>query len=69
VAVDDRELAARLARRPPRPPAYRRGYGALFAERIQQADRGCDFDFLERLPGEPPETDPLGFLPGSIGGW
>ncbi|HET6173778.1 MAG TPA: dihydroxy-acid dehydratase [Gaiellales bacterium] len=67
--VEERELAARLARRPPRPPAYRRGYGALFAERIQQADRGCDFDFLERLPDELPETDPLGFLPGSIGGW
>jgi dihydroxy-acid dehydratase len=69
VEVDDRELKARLAARPPRPPAYRRGYGSLFAERIQQADRGCDFDFLERLPDEAPQTDPLGFLPGSIGGW
>jgi dihydroxy-acid dehydratase len=69
VEVDERELQARLARRPPRPPAYRRGYGALFSEHVLQADRGCDFDFLERLPDEPLERDPLGLLSGWIGGW
>ena len=26
--------------------ATRRGYGALFAQHITQADKGCDFDFL-----------------------
>jgi dihydroxy-acid dehydratase len=28
------------------PPRFPRGYGRLFMEHIQQADRGCDFDFL-----------------------
>src|SRR5699024_4561003 len=27
-------------------PHYDRGYGALFEERVLQADLGCDFDFL-----------------------
>jgi dihydroxy-acid dehydratase len=42
----------RTAWRPP-PPRYSRGYGRLFVEHIQQADQGCDFDFLtgtERTP-------------------
>ena len=26
---------------------YERGYGALFASRVTQADKGCDFDFLQ----------------------
>jgi dihydroxyacid dehydratase/phosphogluconate dehydratase len=29
-------------------PRLSRGYGALFARSIRQADEGCDFDFLER---------------------
>jgi dihydroxy-acid dehydratase len=32
-------------------PRYLRGYGALFAAHVTQANEGCDFDFLER--GEP----------------
>jgi dihydroxy-acid dehydratase len=28
-------------------PKYSRGYLAIYGERITQADRGCDFDFLE----------------------
>lgn len=32
------------------PTHYDRGYGLLFTERVLQADRGCDFDFL--LPPE-----------------
>jgi dihydroxyacid dehydratase/phosphogluconate dehydratase len=40
------ELEARgEARRPPAPPPAR-GYGALFARHVTQADQGCDFDFL-----------------------
>jgi dihydroxy-acid dehydratase len=27
---------------------FERGYGALYAEHIGQADEGCDFDFLAR---------------------
>ena len=34
---------------PPK-PHYPRGYGAMFAQHIGQADEGCDFDFL--LAGE-----------------
>jgi dihydroxy-acid dehydratase len=44
--VPDEELAARReAWRPPAPPPAR-GYGAMFARHVTQADQGCDFDFL-----------------------
>jgi dihydroxy-acid dehydratase len=45
--VGDEELARRRAawRRPA--PRYLRGYGALCARHITQANDGCDFDFLE----------------------
>jgi hypothetical protein len=35
------------------PPAARfdRGYGALYAEHITQANEGADFDFLARRAG------------------
>jgi len=36
----------RAAWRAPAPP-YARGFGALFARHVTQADKGCDFDFLE----------------------
>ena len=43
--VDDAELAKRRAQwKPPEKPA--RGYGRLYVERVTQADKGCDFDFL-----------------------
>jgi dihydroxy-acid dehydratase len=45
VAVDEAELAKRRAGwKPPAKPA--RGYARLYAERVTQADKGCDFDFL-----------------------
>jgi dihydroxy-acid dehydratase len=44
--VDETELARRRAAWTPPPPRYGRGYGALFARHITQADKGCDFDFL-----------------------
>ena len=28
-------------------PAYERGYGKLFLDHVEQANRGCDFDFLK----------------------
>ena len=40
------EIARRLAAQARPPAPYRRGYGWLFAQHIQQADKGCDFDFL-----------------------
>jgi dihydroxy-acid dehydratase len=54
--VPERELAQRRAAwRPPR-QRYTRGYGALHAAHIMQADQGCDFDFLV-AQGETPEPD------------
>jgi dihydroxy-acid dehydratase len=58
--VPDAELARRAARLRPRAPHYRRGYGALYLTHVQQADQGCDFDFLRKLEDEPFQTDPLG---------
>ncbi|HEX3788348.1 MAG TPA: L-arabinonate dehydratase [Pseudonocardiaceae bacterium] len=57
VEVDDAELARRRAAWSAPRPKYERGYGALYAAHITQADQGCDFDFLARV-GENPEPDP-----------
>jgi dihydroxy-acid dehydratase len=57
VLVDDAELARRRAAWQPPAPKFERGYGALYAEHITQADQGCDFDFLARA-GHNPEPDP-----------
>ncbi|MDX1400881.1 MAG: dihydroxy-acid dehydratase, partial [Kiloniellales bacterium] len=43
--VPDEELAARRSKWiAPEPPA--RGYARIYHNHVQQADRGCDFDFL-----------------------
>jgi dihydroxy-acid dehydratase len=43
--LDDAELAKRRALwKPPEKPG--RGYARLYVERVTQADKGCDFDFL-----------------------
>jgi dihydroxy-acid dehydratase len=51
--VDDAVLARRRAAWRPPPPRYGRGYGALFARHITQANEGCDFDFLAAGPPTP----------------
>ena len=43
------EIARRLAAFRPAAPHYERGYGRLFLEHVTQANRGCDFDFLEAV--------------------
>ena len=40
-----RAAPRRLAGR--RKPKFTRGFGVLYLKHIQQADTGCDFDFLE----------------------
>jgi dihydroxy-acid dehydratase len=45
--VSDEELAKRRAAWKPKPRKFERGYGKIFSEHIAQADKGCDFDFLE----------------------
>jgi dihydroxy-acid dehydratase len=47
LAVGDDELAKRRAQWQPPPPKYARGYGALYLRHIEQANQGCDFDFLQ----------------------
>jgi dihydroxy-acid dehydratase len=44
--VGDEDLARRKAVWTPPKPHYARGYGAMFADHIGQADEGCDFDYL-----------------------
>ena len=45
--VNDDDLAQRRAGWQPQPARYLRGFGALYSAHVTQADRGCDFDFLE----------------------
>lgn len=51
--VSDAELAKR--RKAYRPPAaaYERGYGRMYLDHVEQADTGCDFDFLRGGSGAP----------------
>jgi len=51
--VSDEELASRRAGWTPPPPHYERGYGFMFSRHIEQADKGCDFDFLRTEHGRP----------------
>jgi dihydroxy-acid dehydratase len=44
--VDEAELARRKAHWKAPEPKAGRGYGYMFAQHIEQADSGCDFDFL-----------------------
>jgi dihydroxy-acid dehydratase len=53
--VSDDELARRKAAWVKPKPKYARGFGAIYAAHITQADRGCDFDILE---GNAPTPDP-----------
>ncbi len=46
VRLSAEELERRRAARPTPRARYPRGYGRLFIEHIQQANEGCDFDFL-----------------------
>jgi dihydroxy-acid dehydratase len=53
--VGEEELAHRRSAWQAPKPKYQRGYGALFAEQITQANEGCDFRFLE---GTEPTAEP-----------
>jgi dihydroxy-acid dehydratase len=44
--VSDEELAKRRTEWKAPERRYERGFGALYAEHVTQADQGCDFDFL-----------------------
>ena len=58
--VSDEEIARRRAAWIAPPAKFSRGYGVLYLKHIQQADTGCDFDFLapdsaQALAGGEPE--------------
>lgn len=51
--VSDEELARRRAEWTPPEPRFERGYGWMFSKHIQQANEGCDLDFLRTEFGAP----------------
>src|SRR6185436_5122815 len=53
--VSQEELARRRTEWKPPVAAYARGFGALYARSVTQANKGCDFDFLE---GTAPVPEP-----------
>lgn len=50
--ISEQEMAQRQADWVAPKPYYPRGYGRMFAEHVTQADEGCDFDYLETIPGK-----------------
>jgi len=58
--VSEEELTRRKAAWTAPKPRFTRGYGVLNQLHVLQADKGCDFDFLEELPREkdPSPADP-----------
>ena len=53
--ISDSEMQKRKSAWKPAARKYERGYGAIFAQHVKQADEGCDFDFLE---GTAPTAEP-----------
>ncbi len=55
--LGEEELVARRKAWVSPKPRYERGYGYLYQRHVTQADKGCDFDFLQsdfgRTAGEP----------------
>ncbi|MGF1631065.1 MAG: L-arabinonate dehydratase [Kiloniellaceae bacterium] len=51
--VPEEELQRRRAEWTPPAPRFGRGYGWMFSKHIEQADKGCDFDFLRTEFGPP----------------
>lgn len=69
VELSDDELARRRAAWSPPQPHYRRGWGRLFLDHVEQAHLGCDLDVMRFQPGELPEDMPRGLFRGWLGGW
>ena len=69
VLLTDDELSARRNEsQPSSPKPQTRGYAALYIERVLQADRGCDFDFLVGR-SQCPADEPDAIFEGWVGGW
>jgi dihydroxy-acid dehydratase len=52
--ISAEEFERRRAAFVPPAPAHDRGYGKLYIDHVQQADKGVDFDFLVGKSGTPP---------------
>ena len=57
--VSAEELDRRRAAWVPPEPRFERGYGWMFSKHIEQADKGCDFDFLRSEFGGPTAEPPI----------
>lgn len=66
LCVDADELERRRKEWQAKPGRYARGYRHLYNQHVEQAHRGCDFDFLR---GADDETLPEGLFDGWVGGW
>jgi dihydroxy-acid dehydratase len=68
VVLTDSEWAQRRAEA--NPPAARpvRGCAARYVDRVLQAERGCDFDFLVGR-SQNPADEPEAVFDGWVGGW
>jgi len=66
VEISDEEIAQRLAERPPAKRHYRRGYGAIYLDNVEQAHLGADFGVLRAIDGEQPPDIPLGLIEGWV---
>ena len=58
VLVSEEEMQKRKAAWIAPSPKFTRGYGTLYLKHIQQADKGCDFDFLEPEKLQTPSGEP-----------
>ncbi|UQN15063.1 IlvD/Edd family dehydratase [Gulosibacter sp. ACHW.36C] len=67
--IPQEEIERRLAEVKLPERKYNRGYGRLYVDHVLQADEGCDFDFLQGIPGEEPQRLPYGLMSGWQGGW
>ena len=47
VDISENELSNRREKWKEPEPRYERGYGYIYSQHIEQADKGCDFDFLK----------------------
>ena len=50
VLISDAELEKRRLNWVAPAPKFERGYGMLYQKHVSQANKGCDFDFLETIP-------------------
>lgn len=60
VLISDAEMSKRKAAWVAPPPKFERGFGKLYLKHIQQADKGCDFDFLETQVSSTPSGSSKG---------